>query len=59
MQAAQLAARYRVRGEEPRDLGFEVARFLSDEEVSEEEKARLRARLLQLVAEYLQRSSEE
>jgi hypothetical protein len=57
MQAAQVAAGYRVRDEEPRDLGFEVARFLSDEEVSEEEKARLRAQLLQLVAEDLQRSS--
>jgi len=57
MQAAQVAAGYWVRDEEPRDLGFEVARFLGDEEVSEEEKARLRAQLLQLVAEDLQRSS--
>jgi hypothetical protein len=57
MQAAQVAAGYRVRDEAPRDLGFEVARFLSDVEVSEEEKARLRAQLLQLVAEDLQRSS--
>ena len=57
MQAAQVAAGYRVHDGEPRDLGFEVAQFLSDEEVSEEEKARLRAQLLQLVAEDLQRSS--
>ena len=57
MRAAQLAAGYRVRGEEERDLGFEVARFLGDEEVPEEEKVRLRARLLQIVAEDLQRSS--
>ena len=56
MQAAQVAAGYRVRDEEPRDLGVEVARFLGDEGVSEEEKARLRAQLLQLVAEDLQRS---
>jgi hypothetical protein len=55
-QAAQVAAGYRVRDEKPRDLGFEVARFLGDEGVSEEEKARLRAQLLQLVAEDLQRS---
>ena len=59
MSAAQLAAGYRVRGEEERDLGFEVARFLGDEEVPEEEKVRLRARLLQIVAEDLQRSSGE
>src|SRR4051794_32496873 len=57
MKAAQLAAGYRVRGDEERDLGFEVARYLGDEEVPEEEKARLRARLLQIVAEDLQRSS--
>jgi hypothetical protein len=56
MKAAQLAAGYRVRGGEQPDLGFEVARFLGDEEVPEEEKVRLRARLLQIVAEDLQRS---
>lgn len=55
MKAAQVAAGYQVRGDEQRDLGFEVARFLGDEEVPEEEKARLRARLLQLIAEDLQR----
>src|SRR3954469_3628717 len=59
MKAPQHAAGYRVRGEEERDLGFEVARFLGDEEVPEEEKARLRARRLQIVAEDLQRSSGE
>jgi hypothetical protein len=53
MTAAQVAAGYRVRGGEERDLGFEVARFLGDEGVSEGEKARLRARLLQIVAEDL------
>ncbi|WP_139246082.1 hypothetical protein [Geodermatophilus amargosae] len=57
VQAAQVAAGYQVRDEEPRDLGFKVARFLGDEEVSAEEKARLRAQLLQLIAEDLQRSS--
>jgi hypothetical protein len=57
MKAAQVAAGYRVRGEEQRDLGFEVARFLGDEEVPEREKARLRTRLLQIVAEDLQRTS--
>jgi hypothetical protein len=56
MTAAQAAAGYRVRDEGPRDLGIEVARFLGDEEVSAEEKARLRAQLLQLIAEDLQRS---
>jgi hypothetical protein len=56
MTAAQVAAGYRVRGDEERDLGFEVARFLGDEEVPEEEKARLRTRLLQIVAENLQSS---
>jgi hypothetical protein len=45
-----------VRGDEERDLGFEVARFLGDEEVPEDEKARLRTRLLQIVAENLQSS---
>jgi hypothetical protein len=55
-RAAQEAAGYRVRDDEPRDLGVEVARFLGDEGVPEEEKARLRAQLLQLVAEDLQRS---
>jgi hypothetical protein len=59
MKAAQVAAGYRVHGDEQRDLGFEVARFLGDEEVPEEEKARLRARLLQLIAEDLQRSRGE
>ena len=59
MTAAQVAAGYRVRGDEERDLGFEVARFLGDEEVPEDEKARLRARLLQIVAEDLQRSQGE
>ncbi|MGR7026731.1 hypothetical protein [Geodermatophilus sp. URMC 62] len=57
MQAAQMAAGYRVDEEEPRDLGFEVARFLGDADVSAEEKARLRAQLLQLIAEDLQRPS--
>jgi hypothetical protein len=56
MAAAQLAAGYRVRGDEKRDLGFEVARFLGDEDVPEGEKARLRTRLLQIVAENLQSS---
>src|SRR5688572_31802470 len=59
MKAAQLAAGYRVRGDEEPDLGVEVARFLGDAEVPEEEKARLRTRLLQIVAEDLQRSSGE
>ncbi len=59
MKAAQVAAGYQARGDEQRDLGFEVARFLGDEEVPEEEKARLRARLLQLIAEDLQRSRGE
>src|SRR5918998_4160086 len=59
MKAAQVAAGYQVRGDEQRDLGFEVARFLGDREVPEEEKARLRARLLQLIAEDLQRSCGE
>ena len=54
MTAAQVAAGYRVRGDEERDLGSEVARFLGDEEVPEDEKARLRTRLLQIVAENLQ-----
>ena len=56
-RAAQAAAGYRVRGDGERDLGFEVARFFGDAEVSEEEKARLRSRLLQIIAEDLQRSS--
>src|SRR3954451_16011446 len=38
MQAAQVAAGYRVTDEGPRDLGSEVARFLGDEEVPAEEK---------------------
>ena len=59
MKAAQVAAGYQVRGDEQRDLGVEVARFLGDEAVPEEEKARLRARLLQLIAEDLQRSCGE
>src|SRR3954451_231583 len=57
MKAAQLAAGYRVRGDEERDLGFEVARFLGDEEVAEEEKARLRTRLPQVGAGDPARSS--
>jgi hypothetical protein len=48
-----------VRDEEPRNLGFEVARFFGDEEVSEEGRARLRAQWLQLIAADLQRSSGE
>lgn len=59
MKAAQAAAGYRVPGDDDRDLGYEVARFLGDEAVSEEEKARLRARLLQIVAEDLQRANDE
>src|SRR5687767_8214253 len=41
MRAAQTAAGYRATPADDRDLGYDVARFLGDETVSEEEKARL------------------
>lgn len=57
MKAAHTAAGYPSLAEDRMDLGYEVARFLGDEDVSEGEKAQLRARLLQIVAEDLQRTT--
>jgi hypothetical protein len=57
MKAAHTAAGYPSHAEDRVDLGYEVARFLGDEEVSPEEKAALRVRLLQIIQEDLARSS--
>ncbi len=59
MRAAQAAAGYEAPGDDARDLGYDVARFLGDEDVSEEEKADLRVRLMQILAEDLRRSHGE
>jgi hypothetical protein len=59
MRAAQTAAGYRATLTDDRDLGYDVARFLGDEKVSEDEKARLRVRLMQILTEELQRDHEE
>lgn len=57
MKAATTAAGYPSLPEDRVDLGYEVARFLGDEEVTPEEKAALRVRLLQIIQEDLARSS--
>jgi AcrR family transcriptional regulator len=59
MKAAQVAAGYQVRGEssgDQTDYGFEVARFLDSDNVSEEDKAALALRLSEILADHLRRS---
>jgi hypothetical protein len=58
MKAAQIAAGYQVRGSEPGqpDYGFEVARFLDSDDVSEADKAELALRLSEILADHLRRS---
>lgn len=49
MRAAQANTGYTVRGDEP-DLGFEVARFLDRDDVDDDAKRELTARLMEIVA---------
>lgn len=52
-RAAQVAAGYQVDGSsDERDYGFEVARFLDSDHVSEADKAELAVRLQQILAEH-------
>lgn len=58
MKAAQVAAGYQVRGEaagDQPDYGFEVARFLDSDDVTEDEKAALALRLTEILADHLRR----
>lgn len=55
MKAAQQAAGYHVPAAEDRNLGYDVARFLGDAEVTPDEKARLRAELLRILADDMNR----
>lgn len=57
MKAAQTAAGYATPTEEPVDLSYEVARYLGSDAVSDEEKRALRIRLLEIVTEDLQRTT--
>lgn len=58
MKAAQVAAGYQVRGDghgSQTDYGFEVARFLDSEDVSEEDKALLALRLQEILTDHMRR----
>lgn len=59
MKAAQVAAGYQVRGDsadDHTDYGFEVARFLDSDDVSEDDKAALALRLSEILADHLRRN---
>lgn len=58
MKAAQIAAGYQVRGDDASqpDYGYEVARFLDGDDVSDDDKAELAARLQEILAGYMRRS---
>lgn len=58
MKAAQQAAGYVVPTTTERNLGYDVARFLGDTEVAPDEKAQLRAELLRILADDMNRSEE-
>lgn len=58
MRAAQVSAGYTVRGDRP-DLGWEVARFLDDDDVDEEAKLELTARLAEIVASEMRKVRRE
>lgn len=58
MRAAQVAAGYQVREPEFPDLGAAVVRFLDDDDVPEPEKRRLRARLLDILAEEARKAAD-
>lgn len=58
MKAAQVAAGYQTEGGggDLPDYGFEVARFLDSDDVSEEDKATLALRLSEILADHLRRN---
>lgn len=58
MRAAQVATGYQVREPDVPDLGAAVVRFLNDDEVSETDKRRLRARLADVLAAEMRKAAE-
>lgn len=59
MKSAQVAAGYQVRGDADSsapDYGFEVARFLDSDDVSEDDKALLALRLQEILADHMRRN---
>lgn len=59
MRAAQVAAGYQAQGsgaDDVPDYGYEVARFLDSDDVSEEDKAALALRLSEILADHLRRN---
>lgn len=59
MRAAQVAAGYQVRGDDAPDLSYEVARFLDREDVNEDTKRELTARLAEIIAAEMRKVSRE
>jgi hypothetical protein len=58
-RAAHVAAGYQVRGDEIPDLGYEVARFLDRDDVDDEAKRELTARLAEIVAAEMRKATRE
>lgn len=58
-RAAHVAAGYQVRGDEQPDLGYEVARFLDRDDVDEDAKRELTARLAEIVAAEMRKVTRE
>lgn len=59
MRAAHVSAGYQVSGDELPDLGYEVARFLDRDDVDDEAKRELTARLAEIVAAEMRRVTRE
>lgn len=59
MRAAQLAAGYEIRGDDEPDLSFEVARYLDRDDVGEEQKIELMARLQEILAAEMRKARRE
>lgn len=58
-RAAHVAAGYQVRGDESPDLGYEVARFLDREDVKDDAKRELTARLAEIIAAEMRKVTRE
>lgn len=54
-RAAQVAGGYQTQSEELPDLGYAVVRYLGREDVTEEDKRRLTARLAEIIAEEIRK----
>ena len=59
MRAAQVAAGYQVRSDDVPDLGYEVARFLDRDDVNDDDKRELTARLAEIVAAEMRKVTRE